>query len=58
MTDIDICHPVSWFYKAGMRLKKRPSQPAWNPIYAHSDVRVESWAKFISETYWNVTLEK
>jgi len=28
------------------------------PIYARDSVRIESWSKFISETYWNVPLEK
>jgi 5-methylcytosine-specific restriction endonuclease McrA len=42
----------------GLRLKKKPAQPRWNPIYAHSDVRIESWSKFISETYWNIALER
>lgn len=43
--------------QAGMRLRKRPSRPAWQPLYASRDVRLESWARFVSEAYWNVRLE-
>ena len=45
-------------HQAGMRLRKEPVRPAWKPIYARDSVRIESWSKFISETYWNVPLEK
>ena len=44
--------------EAGMRLRKAPVRPTWKPIYARDSVRIESWSKFISETYWNVPLEK
>lgn len=44
--------------QAGMRLRKEPVRPAWKPIYARDSVRIESWSKFVSETYWNVPLEK
>ena len=44
--------------QAGMRLRKVPHTPTWKPIYARDSVRIESWSKFISETYWNVPLEK
>ena len=44
--------------QASMRLRKRPSRPAWKPLYASARIRVESWSKFISEAYWNVPLEK
>ena len=44
--------------QAHMRLKKAPAQPVWNPLYAAHDARIESWSKFLSEAYWNVTLEK
>lgn len=43
--------------QASMRLRKTPTQPAWNPLYAPHDMRIESWSKFISEAYWNVELE-
>jgi 5-methylcytosine-specific restriction endonuclease McrA len=45
-------------HQAGMRLRKVPHKPTWKPIYARDSVRIESWSKFISETYWNVPLEK
>ena len=45
-------------HQAGMRLRKVPVRPTWKPIYARDSVRIESWSKFISETYWNVPLEK
>jgi 5-methylcytosine-specific restriction endonuclease McrA len=44
--------------QAKMRLKHKPVQPIWNPLYAAHDVRIESWTKFVSEAYWNVELEK
>ena len=44
--------------QAGMRHRKAPIRPTWKPIYARDSVRIESWSKFISETYWNVPLEK
>jgi 5-methylcytosine-specific restriction endonuclease McrA len=44
--------------QANMRLKRRPVQPAWNPLYTAHQRRIESWSKFISEAYWNVELEK
>ncbi|MBX9792238.1 MAG: HNH endonuclease [Pirellulales bacterium] len=43
--------------EAGMKLRKAPVRPAWKPLYARHEVRIESWSKFISETYWNVPLE-
>ena len=44
--------------QAGMRLKHKPVRPTWNPLYAAHEVRIESWSKFVSEAYWNVTLKK
>ena len=44
--------------QAGMRLRKKPARPRWNPIYALGEARIESWARFVSEAYWNVELEK
>jgi 5-methylcytosine-specific restriction endonuclease McrA len=43
--------------QAGLRLRKQPVRPAWKPLYASPSVRIASWSKFISEAYWNVTLE-
>ena len=44
--------------QAGMRLKHKPLQPNWSPLYAAHAVRIESWKKFVSEAYWNVELAK
>ncbi len=43
--------------QAKMRLKRKPVQPIWNPLYAAHDLRIECWSKFLSEAYWNVKLE-
>jgi 5-methylcytosine-specific restriction endonuclease McrA len=43
--------------EAKMRLRRSPHRPAWKPLYAGSTIRIESWSKFLSEAYWNVTLE-
>jgi 5-methylcytosine-specific restriction endonuclease McrA len=45
-------------HQAGMKLKKPPLSPTWKPLYARNHVGIESWSKFISETYWNVPLER
>lgn len=44
--------------QAKMRLKRAPVRPSWKPMYARDCERIESWSKFISETYWNVPLQK
>jgi 5-methylcytosine-specific restriction endonuclease McrA len=44
--------------QARMPLRKPPTRPRWNPLYAPHGVRIESWAKFVSEAYWNVQLEE
>jgi 5-methylcytosine-specific restriction endonuclease McrA len=44
--------------QAGLRLRKAPVRPDWNPVYSQHAVRVESWAKFISHAYWDVELNK
>lgn len=40
------------------RLRRRPLRPVWKTMYASPSVRIESWSKFLSEAYWNVTLEE
>ena len=35
-----------------------PVRPAWKPLYADHSMRIASWSKFVSEAYWNVTLEE
>ncbi len=44
--------------QARMRVRKKPVRPAWKPLYADHSTRMESWSKFISEAYWNVTLKE
>jgi 5-methylcytosine-specific restriction endonuclease McrA len=44
--------------EVGLRLKHTPKRPKWNPIFAHADARIDSWRKFISEAYWDVTLRE
>jgi 5-methylcytosine-specific restriction endonuclease McrA len=44
--------------QANMRLRKPPIRPSWNVMYAAHDPPIKSWAKFISEAYWNVELEQ
>ena len=44
--------------EAGMRLRKDPIQPRWNPAYSRHTLRIESWQKFISDSYWDVELHK
>ncbi len=43
--------------QARMPLKKPPVKPRWRPVYSSMGVRVDSWARFLSEAYWNVELE-
>lgn len=43
--------------QAGMKLRQPPARPTWKPLYAAHRVRIASWAKFISDAYWNVELE-
>lgn len=43
--------------EAKMPLRHIPRRPTWKPLYASHKTRIASWAKFISEAYWNVELE-
>ncbi len=43
--------------QAKMKLLKEPVRPKWKPFYAMQSIQVDSWSRFISETYWNVELE-
>lgn len=43
--------------EVGMKLLKKPIRPKWKPVYATSHLPIASWAKFVSEAYWNVELE-
>jgi 5-methylcytosine-specific restriction endonuclease McrA len=42
--------------QAGMPLHKMPVRPAWRPLYATRGIRIDSWARFVSEAYWSVEL--
>jgi 5-methylcytosine-specific restriction endonuclease McrA len=44
--------------QARMRLRHKPLRPSWRPLYSDHGGRIESWSKFISEAYWNVTLRE
>jgi 5-methylcytosine-specific restriction endonuclease McrA len=44
--------------EAHMKLRRPPHRPTWKPLYATSNVRIASWSKFLSEAYWNVTLDE
>ncbi len=43
--------------QSGMKLKKTPVRPTWNPVYSRHSVRFESWSNFISDAYWNAELK-
>lgn len=42
--------------QAGLRLRRKPDQPVWSPLYAAQRVRYASWSKFLSEAYWSAEL--
>ncbi|MFP6673679.1 MAG: HNH endonuclease [Pirellulaceae bacterium] len=42
--------------EAKMPLKRRPNRPRWGPLFADHQRSIESWAKFVSEAYWQVEL--
>jgi 5-methylcytosine-specific restriction endonuclease McrA len=44
--------------QAGMKLRRPPFRPAWKPLYDASNIRIESWSRFLSEAYWNVSLDE
>ncbi len=39
-----------------MRLRHAPQRPAWRPLYSWHAKPIKSWARFLGEAYWNVTL--
>jgi 5-methylcytosine-specific restriction endonuclease McrA len=45
-------------HQAHMCLRRAPAQPNWSPFYALRRTRMASWAKFVSDAYWNVELEQ
>jgi 5-methylcytosine-specific restriction endonuclease McrA len=44
--------------QAGMKLRRPPFRPTWKPLYDASTIRIASWSRFLSEAYWNVSLEE
>jgi 5-methylcytosine-specific restriction endonuclease McrA len=42
--------------QAGMPLRTTPVRPAWQPLYAARGIRIQSWSRFISDSYWDVEL--
>ena len=44
--------------QARMPLRSQPERPIWRPLYAARGVRIESWSRFVSESYWNVELQE
>ncbi|MBM82941.1 MAG: restriction endonuclease [Planctomycetaceae bacterium] len=44
--------------QARLPLRCTPVRPVWRPLYAARGVRIESWSRFISESYWNVELDE
>ena len=43
--------------QAGMRLRHAPQRPVWRPFYSWHAKPVKSWARFLGEAYWNITLQ-
>jgi len=44
--------------QARMPLRSQPERPIWRPLYAARGARIESWSRFVSESYWNVELQE
>ena len=44
--------------QAGMKLRRHPVRPSWKPLYDSANIRIASWSRFLSEAYWNVSLEE
>ncbi|MHB8971774.1 MAG: HNH endonuclease [Pirellulaceae bacterium] len=43
--------------QARMRLRCTPQRPTWRPLYSWHSKPIKSWARFLGEAYWNVTLQ-
>jgi len=43
--------------QAGIRLRLSPQCPTWRPLYSWHSPPIQSWARFLGEAYWNVTLQ-
>ncbi|MFN0242292.1 MAG: HNH endonuclease [Planctomycetota bacterium] len=45
--------------EAGMKLLKKPTKPKWSPMIEIPVGRVKtSWQRFVSDAYWDVSLEQ
>lgn len=44
--------------QAKMTLRSVPGKPSWRPVFASTQAQYDSWSKFVSDSYWNVGLEK
>jgi 5-methylcytosine-specific restriction endonuclease McrA len=44
--------------QARMPLRSQPERPTWRPLYAARGARIESWSRFVSESYWDVELQE
>lgn len=44
-------------HQANLRLLHVPKRPAWRPLYSWHAKPIKSWARFLGEAYWNVTLD-
>lgn len=44
--------------EARMQLRTAPVRPGWNPTYSRHSLRMESWQKFISDSYWDIELQE
>jgi len=43
--------------KSNMKLRKLPAKPVWHPAYTRYPLKMESWAKFVSQAYWDSELQ-
>lgn len=43
--------------QAHMPLARKPVRPTWRELYSSHGLRIDSWSRFLSEAYWNITLE-
>ncbi len=43
--------------EASMRLLKTPVQPLWSPRFSRHQCPIDSWQKFVSESYWETELK-
>ena len=44
--------------QARMSLRQKPVRPVWKPWYASQQMQIDSWSRFVSDSYWSVQLER